>query len=207
MSLKICETTDKIEAGIDEVARGCLFGRVYAAAVIWGKEEISLPPKMKITDSKKMSAKQRERAAEFIKEHALAYSVSYRDNNHIDEHNILQSAISAMHAAIGGLSIEPDLLLVDGTYFHPYYSSTKLEWLSHTCIPKGDAQYFSIACASILAKVEHDRYIHEVCESHPEFDERYGLLSNMGYGTAKHLQGILNFGITEYHRKSFSPCK
>jgi ribonuclease HII len=207
MNLKISETTDKIEAGIDEVARGCLFGRVYAAAVIWGKEEIPLPPKIKITDSKKMSAKQRERAAEFIKQHALAYAISYQDNHHIDEHNILQSAISAMHDAIKQLPVEPELLLVDGTYFHPYYSSTKLEWLSHTCIPKGDAQYFSIACASILAKVEHDKYIREVCESHPEFDERYGLLSNMGYGTAKHLQGISNFGITEYHRKSFSPCK
>lgn len=207
MNLKISETTDKIEAGIDEVARGCLFGRVYAAAVIWGKEKIPLPPKIKITDSKKMSAKQRERAAEFIKQHALAYAISYQDNYHIDEHNILQSAISAMHDAIKQLPVEPELLLVDGTYFHPYYSSTKLEWLSHTCIPKGDAQYFSIACASILAKVEHDKYIREVCESHPEFDERYGLLSNMGYGTAKHLQGISNFGITEYHRKSFSPCK
>lgn len=205
-TLKLYDDPTKIEVGVDEVARGCLFGRVYAAAVIWGKEDIPLPPKMKITDSKKMTKKQREKAAEFIKEHAVAYAIEYRDEKYIDEYNILNASISAMIDAILKLPVEPEIILVDGIHFKQFINGSG-NWVSYKCIPGGDAEYFSIACASILAKVEHDKYIEELCATEPELNEKYGLVSNMGYGTAKHLAGIKQHGISPYHRLSFSPCK
>lgn len=200
-------TNEKLEVGVDEVARGCLFGRVYAAVVIWGNDPPVLPKGIVIRDSKKMSKRQREKASEFIKQNALAWKIAWKDEKYIDQYNILQASLSAMQEALNGLSIEPDVILVDGIHFQQYLSPRTHNWISHHCIPSGDNTYFSIACASILAKVEHDLYIKQLCENNPQLEERYGLLSNMGYGTARHLKGIKDHGITTMHRRSFAPCK
>jgi len=193
-----------IECGVDEVARGCLFGRVYAGAVLWPVDTPfpkDLPKGIVIRDSKKMSAAQRERAATWIKEKAVGWAVAFKTENEIDNSNILISAIDAMHLAIQNLSQKPDTLAIDGTQFKQY------EAIPHKCIPQGDQHHFGIACGAILAKVEHDAYIRHVCAKMPLLDETYGLLKNMGYGTAQHLKGIMENGITPGHRKSFGKCK
>ena len=209
-SPKLFQDPNKIEVGVDEVARGCLFGRVYAAAVIWGKQEISFPVNrgrsVMVKDSKKLSPKQREILYDYITQNAISYAVAWCDEKDIDKHNILQATMIAMHQALNNLSVQPDMILVDGTYFKPYIGKNG-DWISYQCIPKGDSEYFSIACASIIAKVEHDRYIKQLCENEPLLDEKYGLLSNMGYGSRKHMDGLKNYGTCEYHRMSYKPCR
>jgi ribonuclease HII len=192
------------ECGVDEVARGCLFGRVYAGAVIWPdgtRCPSDLPKGVVVRDSKKMSAAQRGRAAAWIKENAVGWSVAYQTEMDIQNANILVSAIDAMHLAIAGLPCAPDRLAIDGTQFRAYGE------VPYRCIPQGDRHHFGIACGAILAKVAHDAYIHAVCDTLPELDEMYGLRRNMGYGTPMHLKGIAEHGITNGHRKGFGPCK
>ena len=104
--------------------------------------------------------------------------------------------------AINGLNVDLDFLIVDGNKFKPYWDRHN-ECVPHKCIIEGDAKYVPIACASILAKVYHDEYIEKLCEENPELDERYGWRSNMCYGTAQHIEGIKQYGISPYHRKSF----
>ena len=99
-----------------------------------------------------------------------------------------------------------DRILVDGTYF-PYYTDKDLNVIDHVCIQGGDNKYCAIAAASILAKTERDKYVEELCEEHPELKERYGLDKNKGYGTKQHLEGIKNYGISEWHRKTYGVCK
>ena len=200
-----CE--EKLEAGIDEVARGCLAGPVFAAAVIWPQEleleeEYSKPD---IKDSKKLSKRKREDLRYYIEENAIDFSVSYETNRVIDKVNILNATFSAMHKAVRGLNVEPDFLLVDGQTFKPYYSPSG-ELLEHKCIISGDDTYISIACASILAKVYHDNYIEDLLKSEPELD-RYGWSTNMCYGTNIHTEAIKQYGITKYHRKTFGICR
>lgn len=199
---------DVIEVGIDEVARGCLIGRVYTCAVIWNPEFEPDEEQfyLQITDSKKLSKKKREKLELFIKENVLDYHISYIDEKEIDTLNILQATIKAMHQSLDGLTIDFEHILVDGTYFKPYINH-KGECITHKCIEKGDSKWYSIACASILAKVEHDRYIKDLCIQYPELDEKYDLLSNMGYGTKKHIEGIQKYGISDFHRKTFGICK
>ena len=191
---------DILECGIDEVARGTLFGRVYAAAVIW-PQYIEMPEGLVIKDSKKLSAKKRIIMADFIKENAIDYSIAYADENEIDNSNILNCAIKAMHRAVKGLNIIPELLLVDGNYFKEYFYGFG-KFISHECIIKGDATYTSIACASILAKVEHDKYITDMIETHPEL-EIYDLGKNMGYSTKKHMLAIQKYAPSPWHRLTF----
>jgi ribonuclease HII len=137
-------------------------------------------------------------------------AISYKDETHIDDHNILQSAQEAMCEALCETrrivqqradydANRVEHALVDGNTFRPSTPSP----VHHTCVVKGDSEYFAIACAAIVAKVAHDRYIAELCEKHPSLNERYGLLKNMGYGTKKHLDGIKEFGVTSMHRLSF----
>lgn len=193
------------EIGVDEAGRGPLFGRVYCAAVI-------LPLEMDfsfIKDSKKFTSKKKIReAADKIKQHALAWSVSFSDEKTIDDLNILQATMKAMHTCI--LEILPDngTLLVDGNYFKPITRIINEAWVTvpYTCVEKGDSTYYSIAAASILAKVARDDYILDLCEQHPYLVERYGLDKNKGYGAKKHMDGIREHGITEWHRKSYKPC-
>jgi ribonuclease HII len=193
-----------LECGIDEVARGVLFGRVYAAAVIF-PAEIEMPKGLVIKDSKALSAKKRELLSEFIKTHAIDYQIAYVEADEIDRINILQASMKAMHKAIKGLNIRPEFLIVDGDHFKEYFYGFG-KFISHQCIPQGDNKYISIAAASILAKVAHDKYIAEMIEQYPEL-EIYDLCNNMGYATLKHRNAIEKYGPSPWHRMTFKRVK
>lgn len=195
---------DKLEAGIDEAGRGPMFGRLYVGAVILYQDDEFYDHSL-MKDSKKLSARKRLVAYDYIREHALDWNVAWCDEKHIDEVNILQATYDTMHRAIDGLKLKPDHLLVDGDRFRYYYRGGKC--IPHTCLENGDNLYTPVAAASIVAKVEHDKYIEEMCDEHPELDEFYGLRSNKGYGTAQHLEGIKKYGSSEWHRKTFGICK
>jgi ribonuclease HII len=201
--LKLFKDDNDIEVGLDECARGVLLGRIYAAAVILPKkiddEKIKL-----IKDSKKLSKKKRILMAKFIKEIALDYTIQWCDEKVVDEINILNANQKAFHKCLDTLKMRPNSILVDGNIFHNYRHED--EFVKHTCIIKGDNAYYSIAAASILAKVTHDEYILNLCIDHPEL-LKYDLDNNMGYGTKKHLDAIEKFGITPFHRKTFGCCK
>lgn len=204
------------EIGVDEVGRGPLFGRVYSAAVILPKDDSFDHSKMK--DSKKFHSKQKIlEAAEYIKQNAISWAVAYEDEKTIDDINILQAAQKTMHNCIGevlkktALQHDSIQLLIDGNYFNSYttYNSKrkKLDTLNHVCIEGGDNKYSCIAAASILAKVARDEYIENLCAENPELVEHYNIDSNKGYGAKKHLEGIKQHGITQWHRKTFGICK
>ncbi|PVX50705.1 RNase HII [Balneicella halophila] len=178
-----------VEAGSDEAGRGCLAGPVYAAAVI-------LPPdfpKTALNDSKKLSEKNRNTLRDVIEKYSI-WSVASASAEEIDELNILRASITAMHRAIAQLTTEPEYLAIDGNRFYPYANTP------HSCIVKGDGKYESIAAASILAKTHRDDYMCELHEKYPN----YHWNCNKGYPTATHKEAILKFGITPFHRKSFS---
>lgn len=189
---------DTIEVALDEVGRGCLFGRLYTGAVIWPIDFNN--SEYNIKDSKKLSKKRREELYDIIVNNAIDWNVNYVENDEIDETNILEANINSMHKNISKLNLDVDHILVDGNYFKPYKN------IPHTCIIKGDSKYCSIAASSILAKVSHDRYITELCKLYPDLNEKYDLLNNMGYPTKKHMEGIKKYGITKYHRKTFGIC-
>jgi ribonuclease HII len=178
------------EAGCDEAGRGCLAGPVVAAAVI-------LPKNYKhsvLNDSKKLSPRQRAILRDEIMKSAIAWKVAFVDNAEIDEINILRASIKAMHIAIEGLEKVPQFLLIDGNRFYPYKN------IKHKTIIKGDGLYFSIAAASVLAKTFRDEFMEKI---HTEFPE-YGWNKNKGYPTSFHRAAIMKYGITPYHRKSFT---
>jgi len=208
-----------IEIGVDEVGRGPLFGRVYTAAVILPKDDVFDHSKMK--DSKKFHSKQKiKEVAEYIKKNAIAWAISYEDEKTIDNINILQATQSSMHKCIDEIlnkelfkekNKESISLLVDGNYFKSYskYSQKqkKIETLQHVCVKGGDNKYSCIAAASIIAKVERDEYIENLCTMFPYLTEHYDIDNNKGYGSKKHLDGIKEYGITDWHRKTFGICK
>ena len=196
---------DKIEAGIDEAGRGCLFGPVCVAGVIWINQE---PEQViKIKDSKKCTKKHREKCYEYILNHSKAYSIQMIDNNEIDKKNILECSIDGMHACLDEISEKYSFnkILVDGDRFRTYYCKEKDDFIKHECIIKGDNTYKSIAAASILAKTYRDNYILKLVEKFPGL-KRYDIHNNKGYGTKKHMEAIKKYGITKWHRKTFSPC-
>jgi ribonuclease HII len=221
-----CADSNLYEIGVDEVGRGPLFGRVYTASVILPKEgdfDYSL-----LKDSKKFHSKKKiDEAAKYIKENALAWYVSFEDEKTIDEINILQATQKSMHHSIFEVRKEFNrklkndgkeeikdysyLLLVDGNYFNPFTfintKTNKIQSINHITIEGGDNKYASIAAASILAKVERDKYIEELCKENPTLSEYYGIDSNKGYGAKRHLDGIKQHGITIWHRRSFGICK
>ena len=209
--------TTIIEIGIDEAGRGPMFGRVYAGVAVLPKDDSFDHFQMK--DSKKFHSKKKiKQVAEYIKENAIAWAVEYEDEQTIDEINILQATQSAMHKGIKNVisqltnvNYDKMLLLVDGNYFKPLAilnkSKTKLETIKYQMVEGGDNKYTSIAAASILAKVERDTYIDDLCSENPELIERYGIDSNKGYGSKKHMDGIRKHGITKWHRKTFGICK
>ena len=194
-----------IEAGIDEVARGCLAGPVYAAAVIWPKELDDSIDHPVLRDSKKLSKKKREELRDYIESNAIDFSVAFETNDTIDSINILKATHSAMHKAIKGLNVKPDFLLVDGNRFEPYFDENG-DVIEHECFIKGDDKFQSISAASILAKVYHDEYIENLVEKEPEL-KVYGWEKNMCYGTKTHLDAIKEHGISKYHRKTFGICR
>jgi ribonuclease HII len=180
------EDSELLEIGIDEAGRGPLFGRVYTGAVVLPKDVDFEFDKMK--DSKKFnSVKKINEVAEYIKEKALAWSVTYNDEKVVDNINIRQSVLSSMHNSIKNVMTTDNeyLLLVDGNDFRPYMMFKDDEYLpvKHICIEGGDNKYCAIAAASILAKTERDKYIYELCEENPELKEKYGIDRNKGYGT------------------------
>ena len=178
-----------IEAGCDEVGRGCLCGPVVAAAVIIDHQfNHNL-----INDSKQLSFRTRIELDSYIKENVLDYSIAELSPEFIDEYNILNASIHAMHNALDQLKLKPELILVDGNKFHPY------NYIPHQCIIKGDTKFLSIAAASILAKNYRDLLMIELHEEFPE----YGWNKNMGYATKQHREALKKFGPTKYHRKSF----
>lgn len=203
-------TTPTIECGIDEAGRGPLFGRVYTACVILPYDEPELKYEL-IKDSKRFSSKRKLlEVYDYILENAIDYSVAYKDETYIDEHNILYATQTAMHDCIKTLRTTPEYLLVDGNYFIPYKHTLEngdKKVIQYSCFEGGDNLYCSIAAASILAKVERDMYIEKMCDDNPELDEYYSLNSNKGYGTKKHMEGIREYGISKWHRKSFGICK
>ena len=214
----------RTECGVDEVARGCLFGRVYAAAVVWqvvhnDAADMSqpmpqpifptLPKGIVIRDSKTMSRAQRERAAEWIHAHADTVAISYKDEQYIDAHNIRRAAHDAMADAIDSVRQKQPTLahaLIDGDAFAPSFGFRDA-LVPYTCVVKGDSIYFIIACAAIVAKVAHDKYVREWCVRYPTLDEWYGLCANVGYGTQTHLIGIRTHGVSPFHRKTFGACR
>jgi ribonuclease HII len=179
-----------IEAGCDEAGRGCLAGSVYAAAVI-------LPDGYQnelLNDSKQLSEKKRYQLREIIERDAVAWAVGIVTPEEIDQINILNASILAMHRALDQLKVRPEAIIVDGNRFKPYQK------LPHTTIVKGDGKYLAIAAASILAKTYRDDYMNQLAEEYPQYD----WLSNKGYPTKKHREAIKQFGITPYHRKSYN---
>jgi len=184
-----------MNVGIDEAGRGCVFGSVYAAAVIWDDTIIN----EYIKDSKKLTKKKRQEMFEFVKEHAIDYGIGMASAKEIDEINILQATQLAMHRALDGLKLDFDHINVDGNYFNYYYSETSKDYKPHTCIIQGDSKVKAISAASILAKVSHDNYI----EIKSKQFNKYNLESNMGYCTKKHIAAIQANGRTFDHRHTF----
>ena len=205
--LKPYQTENTLEVGIDECARGCLLGSVFIGAVILPEniEELCEEFDIKIKDSKKMTRQQREEAYDFITMVSIDYSVISKTCEEIDEKNILKTTLNGMHDAVRSLKIKPEKILVDGDKFY-IYRDNEGELITHECVIKGDDTYMSIAAASILAKVSHDRYILKLVEEYP-YLEKYDIQNNMGYGSKKHLLAITEYGLTKFHRKTFGICK
>ena len=178
-----------VECGTDEAGRGCLAGPVVAAAVILNKKF-----KNKIlNDSKIVNSKNRWLLKEIIENEAICYGVAHVDNYKIDEINILNASILAMHKSIDELSSSPEHILVDGNRFKIYKD------IPHLCVIKGDGKYLNIAAASILAKTYRDEYMKKIDLEYP----MYNWKKNKGYPTKEHRAAIAEFGITKYHRRSF----
>jgi ribonuclease HII len=179
-----------LEAGCDEAGRGCLAGPVFAAAVIL-PEGFYHPM---INDSKQLTAKQRNVMREIIKENAISFSVATACNNEIDDLNILNASILAMHRALDNLKPLPGHIIVDGNHFAPWYD------VPFKTIIKGDGKYQSIAAASIIAKTYRDDFMDKLHQEYPQ----YKWQQNKGYPTLEHREAIIKYGITSYHRKSFT---
>jgi len=177
------------ECGTDEAGRGCLAGPVVAAAVI-------LPKKFKskiLNDSKIVNIKNRGVLKEIIENEAICYGVAHVDNYKIDEINILNASILAMHKSIDKLASIPEHILVDGNRFKTYKE------IPHLCVIKGDGKYLNIAAASILAKTYRDEYMKQIDLEYP----MYNWKKNKGYPTKEHRAAIAKYGTTKYHRQSF----
>ena len=195
-----------LEAGVDEAGRGCLAGRVYVGCVILPDEKNFPDDKYKlIRDSKTLTAKQRDEMRKYIETYAISYNVSYAEVDEIDSINILKATMNTMHRAIGGLSIKPEYIAVDGDRFRMYKNENG-EVIPHTLVTGGDNKYRNIAAASILAKTYHDEYVKRLLELEPDL-KKYGWEKNMCYGTAVHINAIKKYGISSHHRKTFGICK
>ncbi len=181
---------ETIEAGVDEAGRGCYAGPVFAAAVILPKDFFH----PLLNDSKQLKEKERDLLRPIIEKESIAFAVASVDNDEIDRVNILQASYSAMHLSLDSLTKVPEFLLIDGNRFRAYKK------IPHQCIIEGDGKYASIAAASILAKTYRDDFMRTIHTAFPQ----YGWYSNKGYGTAFHRQAIEEYGLCNYHRKSFN---
>ena len=184
-----------------------------------------------LKDSKKFTSKKKiKEVAEYIKSNIDLYAITYIDEKIIDKINIKNASHNAMHNAIQELlniiqnkesqdkesqntimSFDNILLMIDGNNFKPFTKyndrDNRLEQINHVTIEGGDNKYCNIAAASILAKVEHDKYIEDMCRLYPKLHEYYDLNNNKGYGTKRHIEGIKKYGISPWHRTTYSTCK
>jgi ribonuclease HII len=190
MALQIKYQQKLLEAGCDEAGRGCYAGPVFAAAVILPKTFYH----PLLNDSKQVKEKDRNQLRLFIETHATSFAVAMVSHTEIDQINILKASFKAMHLAIDQLKKKPQLLLIDGNRFIPYKK------IPHYCIVKGDGKFASIAAASILAKTYRDEYMQQLHNQYPMYEWN----NNKGYGTLIHRKAIEQFGLCEFHRKSFA---
>ena len=221
--------THKYEIGVDEAGRGPLFGRVYTGAVILPHPASSAAASFDFSllkDSKKFTSEKKIReVSDYIKQHAVAWAVAYEEPAVIDALNIRRATLQCMRTAINtviknhGSSVSPTpptsttdyLLLIDGNDFIPMGNfnqrTSEIENYRHVCVESGDNTYACIAAGSILAKVARDDYIEKLCDEYPVLDELYSLRGNKGYGAKKHMDGIREHGITQWHRRSYGICR
>jgi len=196
---------DKIEAATDEAGRGCLMGRLYTGVVVLSGEVDDLfdhgAALGTIKDSKKMTKRQRDIVYDYVQELALDKATAFAEASEVDEKNVLRADMDCMHRALDSLQVPVDRVLVDGDTWIPYKDTEGVK------IIDGDSKYLPIAAASILAKVARDRWVESVVAEHPEWHERYGFGTNMGYGTAKHMEGLSTYGVISEHRRSFRPVR
>ncbi|MCP3659602.1 MAG: ribonuclease HII [Bacteroidetes bacterium] len=193
MNLISSFTKNLIEAGCDEVGVGSLAGPIVAAAVIFPKNYKN----HEIQDSKQINKYKRKELSKEIKENALSWSIGECCNKEVDKINCKNASFLAMHRAIDKLNIKPELLLIDGHIYKPH------NFIPYNCIIKGDSKFLSIAAASILAKEYRDNIMIKLDKGF----EVYNWRNNVGYATKNHIDSIKNYGITEYHRKTFGICK
>lgn len=186
-----------IVAGVDEVGRGALWGPVVAAAVILPDTALAPLTARGVTDSKQLSASQRQELIQWIYQLAVDCRIGYASVREIDRLNILQASLLAMKRAVNRLQVVPELCLIDGNQRIP-----ALELPQQTVV-KGDQVSLAIAAASIVAKVWRDKLVTRFSSRYPAYE----LATNKGYGTVKHRRAIATYGITPYHRKSFAPCQ
>jgi len=203
---------------MDEAGRGALFGRVYIACVVLPKD-VEAFSGVDIKDSKLFSSKKKLlEKAEYIKANAGFWHIAWVDHAEIDKTNILKATMRGAHECcahavnvIGSDHFHQCLAVMDGNYFSPYChylnENESLVQLRHVTVVNGDATFMGIAAASILAKSARDAWIQELCASHVDLITHYSLNTNMGYGAKRHLDGIKEHGVTEWHRLSFGPCK
>ncbi|MGE4414707.1 MAG: ribonuclease HII [Bacteroidales bacterium] len=187
--LKSFHKESMLEAGCDEAGRGCLAGPVFAAAVILPNDFYH----PLLNDSKKINEKTRELLRPIIESLSPAWAVACVSAREIDQMNILNASILAMHRALEKLALLPRHIIVDGNRFKEFHN------ISHTCVVGGDGKYASIAAASILAKTHRDQYMKELAKEYPG----YGWEKNMAYPTKAHREAIEKLGTTEHHRLSF----
>lgn len=197
----------ELEIGLDEAGRGSLLGPVFTAGVILNDTGV-LPPPYPIKDSKKCSPKVRRILRKYIEQNSIAFCVEKIDVERIDKVNILNATMEGMEKCVDNITsvIDVDRLLVDGNTFPTYMDKSTFTHIPHVCIPGGDNKYLNIAAASILAKEYRDEYIIELCETNNILDN-YDIRNNKGYGTKSHMLALNDYGPTEFHRKSFKPCK
>lgn len=186
--------------GVDETGRGSCIGPLFVAAAVVDPAKID--PKL-VTDSKKLKGKRLDAAYDHVRSVVTAYAVEQADLAEIAEHNITGATKRAWRRALD--RIDPalyDEVIVDGIVFEPYTDPTGAP-RRHRCEPKADGNYACVSAASILAKVERDRHIRALCDAHPELDERYGIRKNVGYLTKQHTAGLVQHGLSAWHRTTY----
>ena len=193
----------ELEVGVDEVGRGCLFGRVYAAAVMWNSyDDCSY---FKVCDSKKLNKRDLIHSSGCIKTHAIDYGIGYETPRYIETNNILNSSIHSMHKSLDKLVVPVENIIVDGNKFKTWTNDEGTN-IQYDCIIKGDSKFKSIAAASIIAKVARDKYIYDIVEQFPELN-KYEIAKNKGYGTPAHINALQKYGTTPFHRKTYKIVK
>jgi ribonuclease HII len=198
---------DLVEVGLDEAGRGPLWGRLYVGAVIMSPEDESYFDNgvalQEIKDSKKLTRRRRAILDDYIRENAIETAVTWAEPEEIDSINILQADMAAMRRALLSLVTPFQRILVDGNI----WDSRNTDTFQAVTIEKGDSVSLPIAAASIIAKEAHDKWVKEEISKDPQLSERYGLDTNMGYGTAKHMDGLKKWGPSTLHRRSFAPVR